>query len=322
MMVAHIGETDGLGAWALGGMDEQEAAAVEEHLATCPQCAAEAGRLRSAAAWLGTDRVQSPPARLRATVLAQAWARRPPAVVTTLVGAYQEQVVQLDHLLERLTGQDWRRSVPRHDDLTGLITHLAGNDAMLASDLGLPVVNVQVGAGGSVRDAWRAQADALVAGLADLSPDRRVRLAGPGPAVLRPLPDALVQRAFETWTHREDIAGVIGAVDKHPSTQQVRRIIDLAVALLPDALEAHGVARPGRAGRLVVDGPGEGDWTFPLGGQAQASDPLEVTIVTDPVEFARLVANRRTVGTLQHEVRGDQALAADVLRVAATLGCD
>lgn len=321
-MVAHIGETDGLGAWAVGGMDEQEAALVEEHLAACPQCAAEAARLRSAAAWLGTDRVQSPPARLRATVLAQAWARRPPSVVTTLVGAYREQVDQLDRVLERLTAGDWRRTLPRHDDLSGLITHLTGNDAMLASDLELPVVSAEPGVGGSVRSAWRAQAEVLVAGLAGVSADRPVRLAGPGPAIRRPLPDALVQRAFETWIHREDIARVIGVVDHHPSRQQIHRIIDLAIALLPGALEAHGVARASGMGRLMVDGPGGDEWTFPLGGHARASDDVEVTIITDPVEFTRLVANRRTEHTLRYEVRGDRALAADVLRVAATLGCD
>jgi len=321
-MAAHIGGTDGLGAWALGGLDEQEAAAVEEHLAACGACAAEAGRLRSAAAWLGVEGMQSPPAGLRATVLAAAWARRPPAVLTTLGGAYREQVDQLDRLLDRLTADDWHRPLPRHDDLTGLITHLTSNDAMLASDLDLAVVGAGPEAGLSARAAWRAQADVLVAGLPGVSPDRRVRLAGPGPAVRRPLPDALVQRMFETWTHREDIAGALGAADHHPSRQQIRRIIDLAVALLPDALEAHGVARPGRAGRLVVDGPGGDDWTFPLGGQARASDVVEVTILTDPVEFARLVANRRTVGTLRYEVHGDQALAADLLRVVATLGCD
>jgi hypothetical protein len=320
MMAAHIGGIDGLGPWALGGLDELEAAAVEEHLAACGVCAAEADRLRSAAAWLGADRMHSPPAGLRATVLAAAWARRPPAVVTTLVAAYREQVDQLDHLLGRLTADDWRRRLPRHEDLTGLISHLTSNDAMLASDLDLAVVGAEPGL--SVRAAWRAQADVLVSGLAGVSPDRRVRMAGPGPVISRPLPDALVQRMFETWTHREDIAGVVGAIGHNPSGQQIRRIIDLAVALLPDALEAHGAARPSGAARLIVDGPGGDEWTFPLGRQAQASDDVQVTIITDPVEFARLVANRRAESTLQYEVHGDRALATDLLRVAATLGCD
>jgi hypothetical protein len=130
---------------------------------------------------------------------------------------------------------------------------------------------------------------------------------------VRPLGDALAQRAFETWTHRDDI----GATRTAAPPEQVHRIVELAVALLPDAMRA---ADPGWADppvRLVLHGSGGGEWTVPAG----ASD-VSVTIGADAVEFTRLVANRHSPETLPHTATGDRALAGAVLRVATTLGCD
>jgi hypothetical protein len=130
---------------------------------------------------------------------------------------------------------------------------------------------------------------------------------------LRTLRDALVQRAFETWTHRDDI-GAIGAI---PPPEQIHRIIELAVALLPAALRVNDPAHADRAWRLVLHGSGGGDWTVPAG-----AERVEVTIGTDAVDFARLAANRRQPRLLPHTVTGDHALAEAILRVATTLGCD
>jgi hypothetical protein len=130
---------------------------------------------------------------------------------------------------------------------------------------------------------------------------------------LRTLRDALVQRAFETWTHRDDI-GAIGAI---PPPEQIHRIIELAVALLPAALRVTDPAHADRAWRLVLHGAGGGDWTVPAG-----AAHVEVTIGADATAFTRLAANRRSPRTLAHTVTGDHALAEAILRVATTLGCD
>jgi hypothetical protein len=90
--------------------------------------------------------------------------------------------------------------------------------------------------------------------------------------------------------------------------------------VLPKALRAHGVRRPGRAARLVLTGSAGGTWTVPLGGDPPGA--VDVTITTDAVEFTRLVANRRDPVTVRHTVDGDAVLATELLRVAATLGCD
>lgn len=329
-MNAHADVLDLLGAWALDACDSGEAAAVEAHLETCDDCASEARQLRAAASWLGFDRVESPPPGLRRATLAKARQRRAPTPLATLVEAYADQVALLDRLLGTIQLGDWQRGDPRHGDVRGMVLHLTGNDALLAADTGLPVVaalpvGTAAGArswtGPATREAWHGQANALLHGLRGVGLDRPVRLAGKGQPRLRPLREALVQRAFETWTHRDDLAMMIGRPQPAPPPEQVRRIVALAVGLLPEVLLAHGVSRPGGGARLALTGTAGGEWEFPLGDRVP-TERVEVTITADAVEFARLVANRRSPDTLGHTVSGDLALAATVLRVATALGCD
>ena len=312
-----------LGAWALDACDDSETATVEAHLQGCATCSAEARRLRSAAGWLGVESVRPAPPSLRRSVLATARARRPPRRSTTLIGAYAHQVALLDQLLSTVAPQEWHRPLPRHDTLGGVVAHLAGNDAMLAADLGLRVVAVPGEAGPRTRGAWQQQTEILLSGLDDeIDLDRPVRLASPRGAPVRPLREALVQRAFETWTHLDDIGGALGRSQPVPPAEQVRRIVDLAVTLLPEALRANGVSLPGRTARLLLAGSGGGEWSFPLGPPQASGGAVAVTVEADAVEFARLVANRHSPGGLRHSATGDEALVARVLHVAALLGCD
>jgi uncharacterized protein (TIGR03083 family) len=321
-MDVHTEMLDLLGAWALDACDIDEAAAVEAHLNTCATCAAEARKLRSAAAWLGVDRVVLPaPEGLRHRMLTSARAKRPPTLIRTLLGAYAGQATLLDGLLDGVRADDWQRADPRHETVSGVVAHLAGNDAMLAADLGLRVVDIPAGAGPGVREAWWEQAQVLLDGLAaEAALDQPVRMASSRRPPLRPLRDALVQRAFETWIHLDDIRTAVGKGQTTPPPEQVRRIVDLAIELLPGALDTHGAARPGHTVRLVLDGTGGGEWTFPMGEDQPGG--TEVTIQADAIEFTRLVANRRSPDTIRHSATGNPAVSAGVLRVAATLGCD
>jgi uncharacterized protein (TIGR03083 family) len=313
-MNVHDEVLDLIGAWALDACDPDEAAEVDAHLSGCVTCAAEARRLRSAAGWLAADRVVPAPPAMRHRVLASAWAARPPALMHTLVGAYAGQAALLDRMLGAVRPDDWARPDPRHETVGGVVAHLAGNDAMLAADLGLPVVPVPAGPAPEVHAAWREQSRVIVDGLATRAGDldQRVRLAHPGPPPLRPLRDALVQRAFETWTHLDDIGTAVGRGTTTPPAEQVRRIVDLAAALLPGALTG---AEMGTV-RLVLEGTGGGEWTLPCGPGGAT------TIYADAVEFTRLVANRRGPDSFAHSTTGNQAVSARVLRAAATLGCD
>ncbi len=313
-MSPHV--ADLLGAWALDACDDAEAATVEAHLEQCTRCRTEAAELRAAAGWLALEQAMKPPARLRQSVLDEARRRRPPVAVRALIEAYAGQVASLDNALLELTPEAWGRVDPRHGDVAGLIGHLTANDALLASDLDLPLVStVPGGAAGSVYAAWRDQAHILLGGLderADL--DRVVTLVGRDGHQPGPLRAALVQRAFETWVHLEDVRSQ--AVT--PSPEQVRRIVSLAVNLMPEALRAQGLRRPGTC-RLMLTGPASGEWTFPLGGSGTHGG---LALGMDAAAFARLVANRRSPQTLEYTVDGDHQLAKLVLHVASTLGCD
>jgi uncharacterized protein (TIGR03083 family) len=322
-MDAHAGIRDLLGAWALDACVDTEAVAVEAHLAECPSCAGEAWRLRSAASWIGVVAARPAPAGLRQAVLEAARRQRGPSLAGTLTAAYAGQAALLDRLLDAVEPADWQRAWPRHRDLRGLLAHLVRNDAMLAADLGLRVVSVRSISGPAVREAWRAQAAALRQGLSgDLRLDRPVRLASTPRPIVRPLRDALVQRAFETWTHRDDIGTAIGRPQPVPPAEQVWRIVDLAARLLPEALSRHGTSRPGQAGRIVLGGLTGGEWTFPIGHTAADPGRVEVVVHADAVELARLAANRRPPEAFLPMVTGDHVLAARVLHAVATLGCD
>lgn len=314
-MSSHV--ADLLGAWALNVCGDDEAATVEAHLGQCDECASEAARLRAATGWLGVDRVIAPPVTLRQSVLDAARRRRAPMAIRTLVEAYSAQAALLHDALGRLDQPGWRRNDPRHGDVAGVIRHLTDNDAMLAADLGLPRVPSARNGAGSVHEAWRLQSEILLRGLgnaagADL--DRVVTLAGRHGHQPGSLRDALVQRAFEAWIHLEDVRGV--AVP--PSPERVRRIVALAIGLLPRALAAQGQSWPGTF-RLHLTGLCSGEWSFPLGGP-EADGGAEVTM--DALEFTHLIANRRAGEEVTVAIEGDNHVALQVLRIASTLGCD
>jgi len=314
-MNSHV--ADLLGAWALDVCGDDEAATVEAHLGQCDECASEAARLRAATGWLGVDRVIAPPLTLRRSVLDAARARRAPVAIRTLVETYSVQAALLHEALGKLDQPGWRRHDRRHGDVAGVIRHLTDNDAILAADLGLPRVPPARNGTGSVHEAWRLQSEILLRGLgssagADL--DRVVTLAGKKGRQPGSLRDALVQRAFETWTHLEDVRGV--AVP--PSPERVRRIVALAIGLLPGALAAQGLLWPGTF-RLHLTGLGSGEWSFPLGGP-EANGGAEVTM--EALDFTHLVANRRAGAEVPVAIEGDNHVALQVLRIASTLGCD
>jgi anti-sigma factor RsiW len=67
---AHVSQL--LGAYALDACDDAEYQAVEAHLAECPECAEEAGRLKELAGWIGVSEATAPAPELRSRVLRRA----------------------------------------------------------------------------------------------------------------------------------------------------------------------------------------------------------------------------------------------------------
>lgn len=323
-MAMHRPETfETLAAWVAGACEASEADAVAEHVATCPECTAETARLRAVGDLL-TVAPGRRPAELKDDVLAAARQARRPGnpVETPLAAAYDAQIEALDDLLDVLEPATWQAPDSRHGTLEGMLVHLAGNDARLADDLGLPVLAAASADTRELHRRWRVQARALAryTTTAPARLDREVALAGRTPG-RGPARDALVQRGFETWIHADDVRLALGLPTAPPPPAQLRRIAELGIGLLPRAMRTLGRHHPGRTARLTLEGDAGGEWVLPLDPGEAPGDP-DVAVTAGLEDFTRLLANRRSHDTFPHRAEGDPAIVADMLHVASTLGCD
>jgi hypothetical protein len=97
---------------------------------------------------------------------------------------------------------------------------------------------------------------------------------------------------------------------------------EVAARLLPHAAARTGVDEP-MSLHLVLTGPGGGTWDVPIGTDgASSTEPADVVIVSDAVDFCRLVANRADPAGLDVHITGDADLAAAVLAAAPVLALD
>ena len=227
-----------------------------------------------------------------------------------------------------LGDDDWRTPVLRGLDVQGLVGHLIGVEAdvhrALAGDPDVAdaehVESTQAAAldqavrrPAQTRTDWRRAVDRTL----DLvrPADARDRVAVHG--LRLPVNALLVVRAFELWTHENDIRNAVGWAPSVPDPSTLRLMTDLAARLLPHA--AAALPEPVEV-RLVLTGPGGGTWDVTMGGHAPAV--ASVAIVTDAVAFCRLAANRVTPADLDVSITGDPARAAAVLAAATTLALD
>ena len=249
--------------------------------------------------------------------------------------AYSRAASAFDATLGSLTEDDWRTPVLRDLDVQGLVGHLIGVEEDMyrclsgdpaVADAGhvestLPAALAQAGRPSALTRAdWRRAADRIL--------DRVRRLADPGTRLalhgLRlSLATLLVARAFELWTHENDIRRAAGWAASVPDPSTLRLMTDLAARLLPHAAAQAGLAAVVDV-RLVLTGPGGGTWDMTIGGDAPAPALARaaVSVVIDAVGFCRLAANRITPADLDMHVTGDPGHATAVLAAASTLALD
>jgi uncharacterized protein (TIGR03083 family) len=233
-------------------------------------------------------------------------------------------------LLCALDDDDWRKPALRGLDVQGLVGHLIGVEYDTHRSLGGEpevagadhIESTQAAADrqagrppAQTRAEWRRAADAT----ADLvrAGDETAEVAMHGMRL--PLRALLVVRAFELWTHENDIRLAAGLPPSVPDAPALRLMCELAVGLLPYAAARAGLPEPADV-HLVLTGPGGGTWDVAVGGGPP--DPVAVSIVTDAVGFCRLAANRVTPGELDVHITGDPGRAAGVLTAASTLALD
>jgi uncharacterized protein (TIGR03083 family) len=277
------------------------------------------------------------PAGLRERVLeasrqARAVGRSFPEVVEiSPAEAFSRAADAFHRLLCALGGDQWRIPVLRGLDVQGLVGHLIGVEddvhRCLSGDPEVATANhVESTQPAAARQAgrpvartradWRRAADrtlALVRAAGD--PCAEVAMHG----MRLPLGALLVARAFELWTHDNDIRKAAGLPITVPDPSTLALMTRLAARLLPHAAARTGLHEPVNV-HLVLTGPGGGTWDVAIG--ERRPDPVSIRIVADAAGFCRLVANRVTPADLDLHVTGDPGRAAGVLAAASALALD
>jgi uncharacterized protein (TIGR03083 family) len=278
------------------------------------------------------------PSGLRDRVLAAARAARPPGRAVpepppiSPAEVFGRAVDAFGMTLDRLNAEDW--TLPALRDLTvqGLVGHLVGveRDLQRAFDDD-PVVadadhvsSTQATARRQSAEpprgtlqAWRAATAATVSRLAADDLDRVIALHG----LRLPLRSLLVVRAFELWTHENDIRAAAGLPPSVPDPCAVPLMTELATGRLPRVAVTAGIVEHVDL-HLVLTGPGGGTWDLALGDRTTGPPAPEVTIVTDAIDFCRLAANRRSPDQLDAHISGATTQAPRILAATAALALD
>jgi uncharacterized protein (TIGR03083 family) len=236
-------------------------------------------------------------------------------------------------LLRELPDADWARPALRDLDVQGLVGHLtgveedvqrclAGDPAVAAAEHVASTQAAAVRQAGrtpaQTRAEWRRAAERTIelARACDLDAEMAVH------GLRIPLSLLLVVRAFELWVHDNDIRQALGLPPSVPDPATLGLMTEVAARLLPHAAARSGVDEP-MSLHLVLTGPGGGTWDVPIGtGGTSSTEPADVVIVSDAVDFCRLVANRADPAGLDLHITGDAELAAAVLAAASVLALD
>jgi uncharacterized protein (TIGR03083 family) len=311
-----------LGAYALDAVGDDEVAAVAELVIEDEAARRELHRLRGAAAWIGATEALAPPRDLRAALLQRA------TPVPEEVRIYRMAMARHEELLDTIPADALDRSTCNGLSIGDLVVHLAAMESAVAETVGFDrtvtdvtdvVARTQryveaVGADplGRGRQAWRDAVAALDAWA--VAGGEQGGLPWSGFSVSRRT--LLATRAFETWTHDDDIRDALGRERLVPHPVELGVMSDIAVNILPFCLDAAGTTAAAAA-RLVLTGDGGGDWTISLDG-ADHSVPA-VTITMDVVDYCRVVAERLAPADCGATLDGDAALGRTVLACASAL---
>ena len=299
---------------------------------------------------MSTDTAPGLPAGLRRRVLAAARAERlpgrpvPDAPPISPAEAFARTADAFDELLATLDGPAWRVPVLRDLDVQGLVGHLIGVERDVQRALaGDPAVADADHVASTQRSAERepGRAPELTRRAFRTAVNRTLAMRPPDDdgddrclavhGLRLPPPALLVVRAFELWTHENDIRAAVGLPATVPDASTLRLMTELAVSFLPfGVLRAAPEAGPLDV-HLVLTGPGGGTWDVPLGGgRGSPGKPgpgtpapvPEVLLVVDAVGFCRLVADRVDPDDVAARVEGPADGAAVVLAGAAALALD
>jgi uncharacterized protein (TIGR03083 family) len=320
-----------LAAHALHASLPEEEVRIERLLATDPAAAAEFHRLSNAAAWIGATEALTPPPTLRRSVLAAARERRHAALGDALMRLYRTETDRFAALVTTLRPEELAARTANGLSVRDLLIHLAAMESMVSAGLGTPVTTIEAGTDVEARTArfveelevrpiddvlaiWRDGIDGVMQWAATGAPQGLLPWLG----VDVQRDTLLISRAFETWIHADDIRRATGRPLTAPDAGRLTLMTDLAVRILPMALQARGRSDVRGSAHIVLTGPGGGAWVQPLGREPEPGPP-EVSIVADVVDFCRFAGRRLPRVDLDATIEGDRELAEAVLEAAASL---
>jgi len=330
-----------LGAYALDACDDDESAAVEAFLERDDDAAGDARRLRETAAWLGATAALVPAPGLRETVLARARRMRPStgeAGDDPALRLYRAQTDRFDALLDEVTPD--QLDVVTFNGLTvrELVIHLAAMESAFAASVGSPTVEGVTAEAieprtyelidrfrdrpvAEARELWRRSVDALAA----WAEDGHGRIPVPGvPGIDLSRHSMLVTRAFETWTHEDDVRRALGRPLVVPPPEELRLMADTSTRGVPLGLLVLGRTREGQRATVRLTGEGGGVWTVPfeLGSNrvVEGADlDADVVVTADVVDWCRMASERLAPAAMAFSVEGATELVDDLFAAASAL---
>ena len=356
-------ELDDLAVYVLDAHDPGDTTGIESYLLARPADERWEQDLREAAgayAAAGTADVDLPP-DLRDRVLTAALAARPagqpidatPATPAPVALPSPEEV----HRREQQRGLEYLRSLQPDDwsvpvdppELAGwsvhdVVAHLAANATLLADTLGVPVAGVPETAldnegrtaaaqarhrglpPSAAIDEFEAAARAVEVALAAID----ARGTDPGLAeevdwwgVRTPIGWVLMVRAFETWTHTDDIRRALGQQMQPPPPPSLRTMSRSACGLMPLMLAVQGEQRPGEVVRVRFTDMTDTAWDVDLGeigvAHVAGSGPVDAEIALGAVDLCRAIGNRLSADGLAYTSSGDADLARVIVDATPAL---
>ncbi|MEO8693392.1 MAG: maleylpyruvate isomerase family mycothiol-dependent enzyme [Acidimicrobiales bacterium] len=271
--------------------------------------------------------------RVREAALAARPAGRPyaaePRIDTPIeqaIDVFRLQVAALDSALDGIPDSAWDTMTDAAWTVHELLAHLVTVEEYLGSVLGLWEYDVPAGTEADHRamtelaverraldapattvGAWRVRVRQLFDAVGDgsrLPPTVSFHGRAMSPR------NVFVTRAFEVWTHHDDIRRALGRPLTEPPAADIRLMSSLAVRSTPLGLALVGHDHSDRAVRVVLTGDGGGTWVIGYGTNPPA-DP-DTTFIADAVEFCRMAAQRLSIEALAIDVDGDRSFAEDV----------
>jgi uncharacterized protein (TIGR03083 family) len=280
----------------------------------------------------------TPPPEVRSGLLATLAERpRQPVTPAPVPDLYARRVTAMSALLDDLTESDWTMPADPYEwTVHGLVAHLTVIEEYTLRQLGLTDLSpLPAGASGATQHLdygseaiaemiaedpgvtvrrWRTAADRIVEHVHSATFD----LAAPTPLHAWPFDAsiALVARAFEIWTHADDIRRATARPLDVPSPAELRTMSSTSVGGLPVLLTVTG-GPPMQPTRVVLTGSGGG--TFDLGRTGDGHAAVQHLLVADIVDYCRLVARRVDPADLAGHRDGDEQLLGALLRAASAI---